>query len=87
MIFRINTRGQCYYLKRAAVGSSSRFVYCFSCELSAETVESLPPQFAVAETRTGLPIIRRVEQPPDPLCYTNVRRCQHVQEHPSVEIH
>ncbi len=52
--------GTPYYLKQTQPGrSGARRVYYFSPNFNASQAASLPDGFEVAETRTGLPILRR----------------------------
>ncbi len=60
-LFMVNgPQGVAYYLKQARPATNgARRVYYFSPNLADGITASLPSDFEVAETRTGLPILRR----------------------------
>jgi len=57
-----NSKGKTYFLNKKTFtrkSGKSSVIYFFSSAPGASAIDALPPGFKVAETKTGLPVLKK----------------------------
>jgi len=64
-----NSKGVTYYLhtkKQPTASGKERVLFYFSKEIKQGTLDAVPAGYKVVEMKTGLPVLKKLEQAPAP---------------------